>query len=86
MTMRTNTKGQKMPWLFITTPENKEAVNELIQGLDNDEPILFTTMEEDENNNTVFQMKVTISDGYKIAYGDEQIPQDDLFLGIHYAG
>ena len=50
MTMRTNTKGQKMPWLFITTPENKEAVNELIQGLDNDEPILFTTMEEVEKS------------------------------------
>ena len=50
MTMRTNTKGKKMPWLFITNPENKEAIKELADGLENDDPILFTTMEEVEKS------------------------------------
>ena len=53
MVIRTATKGQKMPWLFTTTPENKEAVNELVQGLENDDPVLFTTLEENDKSNAL---------------------------------
>lgn len=68
----------------ITIPANT-AIS--LIGVDMEKDLgLFKTLEEDENNNTVFQMKVTMTDGYKISYGDEQIPQDELFLGIHYAG
>lgn len=68
----------------ITIPANT-AIS--LIGVDLEKDLgLFTTLEEDESTNTVFQLKVTISDGYKIAYGDEQIPQEDLFSGIRYAG
>lgn len=67
----------------ITIPANT-AIS--LIGVDMEKDLgLFTTLEEDESKNTVFQMKVTLTDNYKIAYGDEQIPQDDLFLGIRYA-
>lgn len=48
MTIRTCIFTQKMPWLIGTTPENKQEVEDLIEGLQSDEPILFTTLEEPE--------------------------------------
>lgn len=53
MTIRTNTKGQKMPWLFTTTPENRMAVKELVQGLTNDDPVMFTTLEDVDKSNAL---------------------------------
>lgn len=48
MTIRTCIFTQKMPWLIGTTPENKQEVEDLIEGLQSDEPVLFTTLEEPE--------------------------------------
>ena len=48
MTIRTNIKTQKSPYVAVTTPENKSAVEDLMDGLENDDPILFTTLEESE--------------------------------------
>lgn len=48
MTIRICIFTQKMPWLIGTTPENKQEVEDLIEGLQSDEPFLFTTLEEPE--------------------------------------
>lgn len=48
MTIRMNIKTQKIPFVAVTTPENKEAMEDLMEGIENDEPIIFTTLEESE--------------------------------------
>lgn len=48
MVKRVCLKVQKMPWLFTTTPENKQAIENLARDLDGDEPTLFTTLSDSE--------------------------------------
>lgn len=48
MVKRVCLKVQKMPWLFTTTPENKQAIENLARDLDGDEPTLFTTLSDAE--------------------------------------
>lgn len=48
MTIRMNIKTQKIPFVAVTSPENKEAMEDLMEGIENDEPIIFTTLEESE--------------------------------------
>lgn len=46
MTIRTNLKAQKTPWLIGVTPENEERMTNLWENLDSDNPKLFVSLEE----------------------------------------
>lgn len=42
MTIKTNLKVHKMPWLIVGTPEDEEKLKTLFKSLDSDEPELYT--------------------------------------------
>lgn len=46
MTIRTNLKAQKTPWLVGVSPENEERMSNLWDNLDSDDPKLFVSLEE----------------------------------------
>lgn len=48
MTMRTNMKASKTPWIFGISPENKENMKNLAENLESDEPNLFIPLEDIE--------------------------------------
>lgn len=48
MTMRTNMKASKTPWIFGISPENKENMKNLAENLESDEPNLFISIEDIE--------------------------------------
>ena len=48
MTMRTNMKASKTPWMFGISPENKESMKNLAENLESDEPNLFVQIEDIE--------------------------------------
>lgn len=85
MVIRVATKGQKMPWLFTTTPENKNAIKELVQGLENDDPILFTSLEENEKSNALINGSPYVLD--KLEQMRQKLDNDILtFLGKNNVG
>ena len=45
MTIRTNLKLHKLPWLIGVTPENKDKMQALMNAIDNDETVLFADVE-----------------------------------------
>ena len=45
MTIRTNLKLHKLPWLIGVTPENKDKMQALITAIENDETALFADVE-----------------------------------------
>lgn len=45
MTIRTNVKLHKLPWLIGVTPENKDKMQALITAIENDETVLFADVE-----------------------------------------
>lgn len=49
MTIRTNLKAQKTPWLFGVSPENDKKMQELWDNLDDDDPKLFVSLEDLQN-------------------------------------
>lgn len=50
MTIRTNLKSQKMPWIIGVSPENEDKMKKIIDNLNEDEPTLFIDLGEDLKN------------------------------------
>ena len=46
MTIRTNLKAQKTPWMFGVSPENEEKMEALWDNIDSDDPKLFVSLED----------------------------------------
>lgn len=46
MTIRTNLKAQKTPWMFGVSPENEDKMKLLWENLDSDDPKLFVALED----------------------------------------
>ncbi len=49
MTMRLNLRALKMPWIFGTTPENKNKIDRIIESIDDDDPYLTMSLEDVKN-------------------------------------
>ena len=49
MTMRTNLKSQKYPWLFSVAPEDEQVMKNLIDNLDDDAPYLYAALKDIKN-------------------------------------
>ena len=49
MVIRICTKNQKAPWIIGMSPEDKKAVDSLIEDLESDEPILITMLNDLKN-------------------------------------
>ena len=49
MTIRTNLKTQKMPWLIGVSPENEKKMKKFLDNLEADEPALFYDIEDIKN-------------------------------------
>ena len=49
MVIRICTKNQKAPWVIAMSPEDKKAVDSLIDDLESDEPILITMLNDLKN-------------------------------------
>lgn len=49
MTIRTNLKAQKTPWLIGVSPENENKMKILYDNLDSDDPKLFVSIEDIQN-------------------------------------
>ena len=46
MTIRTNLKALKTPWIIGVTPENESKMTKLMESLDSDNPKLFTDVDD----------------------------------------
>lgn len=85
MTIRTNTKTQKMPWLFVTTPENETVVKKMAEGIENDDSILFTTLDEVDKAHVLVSSAPYILD--KLEQLRQKLENDILtFLGTNNVG
>lgn len=49
MVIRVCTKNQKAPWIIAMSPEDKKAVEQLIDDLNSDDPILITMLNDLKN-------------------------------------
>lgn len=49
MVIRICTKNQKAPWIIAMNPEDKKAVESLLEDLDSDEPVLITMLNDLKN-------------------------------------
>lgn len=49
MTIRTNLKTQKFPWIISVSPENETEYNNLIANLNEDEPNLILNIQDSKN-------------------------------------
>lgn len=49
MVIRICTKNQKSPWIIAMSPEDKKAVDQLINDMESDEPILVTMLQDLKN-------------------------------------
>jgi hypothetical protein len=49
MVIRICTKNQKSPWIIAMSPEDKKAVEQLINDMESDEPILVTMLQDLKN-------------------------------------
>ena len=49
MVIRICTKNQQAPWIVVASPEDKKAVDSLIESLEGDEPVLITMLEDLKN-------------------------------------
>ena len=49
MTMRTNLKSQKYPWLFSVSPEDDKVMKNLVDNLDDDNPYLYAALNDAKN-------------------------------------
>ena len=85
MTIRVSTKSQKMPWLFASTPENKQAMENLIEGLESDDPVLFTTLEESEKGKALLSGSPYVLD--KLEQLRQKLEDDiNTILGVNNVG
>lgn len=48
MTIRTNLKAHKMPWLVGVTPESENKMRQIVENMEKDEPYLFLDLDEAE--------------------------------------
>lgn len=85
MTIRTNLKAHKMPWLIAINPENESKMNELWNRIENDDPSLFISSEDASS------MKALISGAQYIIdklYQYKQALENELltYLGIDNLG
>lgn len=49
MVIRICTKNQKSPWIIAMSPEDKKAVDQLVNDMESDEPILVTMLQDLKN-------------------------------------
>lgn len=85
MILRIALKTSKFPWLFTTTPENKQAVEKLARDLESDEPTLFTTLEESEKGKGFTTGASYIAD--KLEQMRQKVEDDiDTILGCQNVG
>lgn len=49
MVIRICTKNQKSPWIIAMSPEDRKAVDQLINDMESDEPILVTMLQDLKN-------------------------------------
>lgn len=85
MTLRINMKSQKFPFVFATTPENKQAIEDLVDGIESDDPILLTTLEEVEKAKALNSGATYIID--KLEMQRQKIEDDiNTILGLSNVG
>lgn len=85
MTIKTNLKAQKTPWLIGVSAESENKMNNLRDNLDEDEPYLFLNLEETNNAKSLLSgAPYTIDKLYnqKCAYENELRE----YLGINNMG
>ena len=85
MTIRTNTKTQKFPWIVAVSPENKTAINDMIENIENDEAVLLTTLEEPEKAKALVSGAPYVLD--KLEQLRQKLEDDiDTILGCNNVG
>ena len=85
MTIRTNTKTQKFPWVVAVSPENKTAINDMIENIENDEAVLLTTLEEPQKAKALVSGAPYVLD--KLEQLRQKLEDDiDTILGCNNVG
>ena len=85
MTMRTNMKASKTPWIFGISPENENAVKKLAENLEADNPNIFIPLEAVEKTKTLSSGSGFIVD--KLEQQRQKIENDILtILGCNNVG
>lgn len=85
MAIRGNLKGLKTPWIVGVSPENKKAVDKFIQGLEDDDPYLFLTIDDLQNAKTLVSGAPLYIDKFEVK---RQQVEDEIntILGFNSVG
>lgn len=85
MTMRTNMKATKTPWMFGISPENENQMKNLAENLNSDEPNLFVSLEDVEKAKALTSGANFLVD--KLELQRQKVENDILtILGVNNVG
>ena len=85
MAIRGNLKALKTPWIVGVSPENKKAVSNFVNAMEDDDPFLFITLDELQNAKTLVSGAPLYIDKFEVKR--QQVLDDiDTLLGFNSVG